>query len=64
MAAATPLLQNFGIRYPIIQAPMLGITTPDMVAAIANAGGLGGGLSPEKARQLIQDTRSNPGNQK
>ncbi|GAB3760522.1 NAD(P)H-dependent flavin oxidoreductase [Spirosoma pomorum] len=50
------------ITYPIIQAPMLGVTTPAMVAAVANTGGLGslpiGGLSPEKASELIRATKS------
>lgn len=50
------------IDYPIIQAPMLGITTPEMVAAIAEKGGLGslpvGGLSPERTRELIRKTKS------
>lgn len=49
------------IKYPIVQAPMLGITTPEMVAAIANEGGLGslpvGGLSPEKTLFLIHRTK-------
>jgi len=49
------------IRYPIVQAPMLGVTTPAMVAAVANAGGLGclplGGLSPEKTQALIRATK-------
>jgi nitronate monooxygenase len=32
----------FGARYPLIQAPMAGgPTTPELVAAVANAGGLG-----------------------
>lgn len=50
------------IEYPIIQAPMLGVTTPAMVAAVANQGGLGalpvGGLSPEKTRELIRQTKA------
>ena len=41
---------------------MLGVTSPNMVAAIANAGGLGslpvGGLSPEKVTALIRETKS------
>ena len=49
------------IKYPIVQAPMLGVTTPGMVAAVSNAGGLGslplGGLAPDKARMLIRQTR-------
>ena len=50
------------LDYPIIQAPMLGVTTPEMVAAVSNEGGLGslpvGGLSPEITRELIQKTRA------
>lgn len=50
------------VRYPIIQAPMLGITTPDMVAAASDTGVLGslplGGLSPEKAVNLIREVKS------
>lgn len=46
------------INFPFVQAPMLGITTPAMVAAISNTGGLGslaiGGLSPEDARKQIR----------
>lgn len=48
----------FNINYPVIQAPMLGITTPEMVAAVSNAGGLGslpvGGLSADQTRTLIR----------
>ena len=46
------LTDLLNVDYPIIQAPMLGVTSPEMVAGISNAGGLGslpvGGLSPEK----------------
>ena len=49
------------IKYPVIQAPMLGVTTPEMVAAVSNNGGLGslpvGGLSAEKTLALIQRTK-------
>ena len=45
------------IKYPFIQAPMLGFTTPEMVAAAANAGILGslplGLTSAEKSLQSI-----------
>jgi len=58
---ASPLLPMLGIDYPVVQGAMLGVTTPAMVAAISNAGGLGslplGGLSPDEARLLIQQTR-------
>lgn len=62
MNTLTNASKLLGIDHPIIQAPMLGVTTPDMVAAIANEGGLGslpvGGLSPEKTLQLIKETKS------
>src|SRR5262245_10790594 len=41
-ALHTLLCDRLGIRYPIIQAPMAGgWTTPELVAAVSNAGGLG-----------------------
>ncbi|MBS1605141.1 MAG: nitronate monooxygenase [Bacteroidetes bacterium] len=50
------------IQYPVIQGPMLGVTSPEMVAAVSNSGGLGslpiGGLSPDVAGQLIRKTKS------
>lgn len=62
MPAPFTITRILPIDYPIIQAPMLGVTTPDMVAAIANAGGLGslpvGGLSPEKTTDLIRETKA------
>lgn len=48
-------------RYPVIQAPMLGVSTPEMAAAVSNAGDLGslpvGGLSPDATRDLIRRTK-------
>ncbi|GAB2684837.1 nitronate monooxygenase [Mucilaginibacter koreensis] len=59
MRSLTDLLQ---ITYPIVQAPMLGVTTPAMVAAVANAGALGslpvGGLSPQRTQELIKATKA------
>lgn len=53
---------RLNLRYPLIQAPMLGITTPEMVIAIAEQGGLGslpvGGLSPESSLQLIRKVKA------
>jgi len=50
------------ITYPVVQAPMLGITTPEMVAAVSEAGGLGslpvGGLSADQTRELIRAVKS------
>lgn len=50
----TPLTELLGIRYPIIQAPMAGASTPEMAAAAANAGALGSlgcaMMDPEKLK--------------
>lgn len=55
------LTRMLGITYPLIQAPMLGITTPAMVAAVSNSGGLGslpvGGLPPDKVLSLIREVK-------
>lgn len=40
-ASNSRLLDLLGIELPIIQAPMAGATTPDMVIAVSEAGGLG-----------------------
>ncbi len=51
----------FGIALPIIQAPMAGVSTPQLAAAVSNAGGLGsiaiGASSVPAAQRMIQDTR-------
>lgn len=51
------ILDLFGIELPIIQAPMTTVVTPDMVAAVAAAGGLGSlpltMLSPHQAREAL-----------
>ena len=58
---ATQLTQRLALRYPIVQAPMAGATSPELVAAVSNAGGLGslGGalMSPDALRQAIRDIR-------
>jgi nitronate monooxygenase len=36
------LLERLGIRVPIFQAPMAGVSTPALAAAVSNAGALGG----------------------
>lgn len=52
----------FGIKYAICQAPMLGVATPEMVAAVSNAGAIGtlplGGLPPSLSEELILKTKS------
>lgn len=51
-----------GVKYPVIQAPMLGVTTPEMVAAANKAGTLGslalGDLPAGKCIELIRATRT------
>jgi nitronate monooxygenase len=51
----------FGITLPIVQAPMAGVSTPQLAAAVSNAGGLGsiaiGAASVSAARRMIQETR-------
>ena len=59
----TVLTERLGIRYPIIQAPMAGGPgTPQLVAAVSNAGGLGtlagASLHPESLRQAIAHVRT------
>ena len=55
------LLSKLDIRYPIIQAPMAGISTPALAAAVSEAGGLGsiaiGTVSPQAARAAIAAVR-------
>ena len=57
----TPLTRLLRIRYPIVQAGMGGVATPELVAAVSNAGGLGilaGVLTPpDDLRQKIRRIR-------
>jgi nitronate monooxygenase len=52
----TRLLNLFGIQLPIIQAPMAGATTPEMVIAVSEAGGLGS-LPSVLSRKLVQQVQ-------
>ena len=59
----TALTERLGIRYPIIQAPMTGGPgTPQLAAAVSEAGGLGslagGYLRPEQLRGAIAEVRA------
>jgi nitronate monooxygenase len=57
-----PLLRKLGIELPIIQAPMAGVSTPEMAAAVSNAGGLGsigvGAVDAGATRQMITAVRA------
>ncbi len=56
------LLARLHLSTPIIQAPMAGVSTPAMVAAVSEAGGLGslgvGAMNAEGAREAIRETRA------
>lgn len=53
--------KKLGIEYPVIQAPMFGVSTVQMVAAATRAGCLGSlalaDLSAEESIKLIRETR-------
>lgn len=55
------LLEKLAIKLPIIQAPMAGVSTPAMAAAVSNAGGLGsigvGAVDASGARDMIRATQ-------
>lgn len=58
----TPLVDLLGIELPLLQAPMSGVVTPQLVAAVSNAGGLGvlPGIMvpPDVLQQQIRTIRS------
>ena len=57
-----PLRQLLGIEHPIIQAPMVGVSTPALAVAVSEAGALGsiglGASNPAQARELIAQVRA------
>lgn len=61
---ATRFTELIGCTVPIQQAAMGGIATPELAAAVSNAGGLGmlgtsrNGITPESLSRLIDETRS------
>jgi nitronate monooxygenase len=60
-ASSETLLERLGIELPIIQAPMAGVSSPAMAAAVANAGALGsigiGATNAAGARQMMAEVR-------
>jgi hypothetical protein len=54
----TPLCDLLGITYPVLQAPMASVVTPEMVAEVGRAGGLGilpgAGVPPDELRKRIR----------
>ncbi|NUU37657.1 nitronate monooxygenase family protein [Pseudomonas sp. C2B4] len=57
---SNPLLSLLHIELPIIQSPMVGVSTPRLAAAVSNAGGLGsigiGASNVEQARAMLRET--------
>jgi nitronate monooxygenase len=57
---SNPLLALLHIELPIIQSPMVGVSTPKLAAAVSNAGGLGsigiGASNVEQARAMLRET--------
>lgn len=55
------IVARLGMRVPVIQAPMAGVATPALAAAVSNAGGLGSlglaAMSPEQADEAMAETR-------
>ncbi|HEY1723753.1 MAG TPA: nitronate monooxygenase [Magnetospirillaceae bacterium] len=54
-----PLLQRLGMEHPIIQGPMAGSgSSPELTAAVSNAGGLGSlGVSYMTPEQIVEEIR-------
>ncbi|MDE1893675.1 MAG: nitronate monooxygenase [Xanthomonadaceae bacterium] len=48
--------RRLGLECPLVQAPMAGATTPELVAAVSNAGGLGSlGAGYTEAQAILDD---------
>lgn len=62
MSPTRHLTERIGIRLPIVQAPMAGVSTPAMAAAVTEAGGLGsigvGATDAAGARAMIAELRA------
>jgi len=57
-----PLLQRLDLAFPIIQGPMAGVDTPQLAAAVSQAGGLGmlgcGMRSPKAMEEAAAEVRA------
>lgn len=62
MTRVATLLALLGVEHPIVQAPMAGVSTPELAAAVSNSGGLGslglGASNVEQAKAMIRATRA------
>ncbi len=56
------IVAKLGLRWPIFQAPMAGVSTPAMAAAVSEAGGLGalglGAAGVDGARDMLRAARA------
>lgn len=56
------LASRLQVDFPVIQAPMAGVSTPALAAAVSNAGALGSlgvaAMPPAEARKTIEQTQS------
>jgi nitronate monooxygenase len=59
-ALETALQSTLGIEYPIVQAPIGSVSSPELAAAVSNAGGLGtlavSWRDPEATRAVLAET--------
>lgn len=55
-------LNRLGLSVPLVQAPMAGVSTPTLAAAVSNAGALGsigvGAIDAAGARMMIAELRA------
>ena len=57
-----PLLQRLGMHMPVVQAPMAGVSSAAMAAAVSRRGGLGslgvGAMNADQARTAVREVRA------
>lgn len=57
----TPFAERLGLRFALVQAPMVSVSTPELVAAVSEAGALGsfggGTTPPDELRATIRAIR-------
>src|SRR3954464_6158753 len=60
--ARTRISTKLGIKYPIIQGPLGGLSSQRLIAAVSNFGGLGSfgahGLAPGAIKDVVAELRS------
>ncbi|APA67686.1 MULTISPECIES: NAD(P)H-dependent flavin oxidoreductase [unclassified Janthinobacterium] len=62
MSSSLNFFEQLSVQHPIVQAPMAGVSTPQLAAAVSDAGALGslgiGASTPAQARQMIAETQA------